>query len=247
MINGIRFPEQIGGAELDAFLAKGWYRLGQAIFTMDYLPYQGQWYRLFWLRFRLNSLQWGKKQKYILSINRRFDTSIEPFELTDELENLYSIYRASVSFDASPTVKHFLYDADLPAAGTGNAYETNMYMIRDNGQLIAVGIFDKGQDSIAGIMNFYHPDYKKYSLGKFMMMEKINYALKTGRAWYYPGYIASGYAKFDYKLFPDQEAAEIFDPSTGLWLPYSPELIKLLEEAAIEEQLNKDNGENPTQ
>lgn len=232
MINGIHFPEQVSGPELDAFLSKGWYRLGQAIFTMDYLPYQGQWYRLFWLRFRLSMLQYGRKQKQLLASNQRFDVRIEPFELTDELEELYSTYRASVSFDGSPSVKHFLYDADLPAASTGNAYETDMFMIRDHGKLIAAGIFDKGADSIAGIMNFFHPDYRKYSLGKFMMLEKINYALRTGRSWYYPGYIASGYTKFDYKLYPDRDAAEIFDPSTGLWLPYSPELIKILEEAS---------------
>ena len=71
---------------------------------------------------------------------------------------------------------------------TNNVYDTAMIEVRDQGKLIAAGIFDKGRQSIAGILNFYHPGYNKYSLGKYLMLLKIDYAIAHSKQWYYPGY-----------------------------------------------------------
>ncbi|MEJ7659632.1 MAG: hypothetical protein WKG07_08390 [Hymenobacter sp.] len=45
--------------------------------------------------------------------------------------------------------------------------------VRAEGHLIAAGIFDQGTRSLAGIVNFYDPDYRKYSLGKYLMLYEI--------------------------------------------------------------------------
>ena len=55
-----------------------------------------------------------------------------------------------------------------------------MVQVRDGDKLIAVGYFDKGKTAIAGILNMYHPDYKQYSPGKFLMLKKLEYALSQG-------------------------------------------------------------------
>ena len=70
-------------------------------------------------------------------------------------------------------------------------------------------------------MNFYHPDYKKYSLGKYLMLLKINHAKAMGKEWYYPGYIVPGNRRFDYKLFIGIEIAEIWVPESNNWLNYA--------------------------
>jgi arginine-tRNA-protein transferase len=106
-------------------------------------------------------------------------------------------------------------------------FDTYVVEVRDENKLIAAGIFDNGSQSIAGIMNFYDPAYRKQSLGKFLMLMKINYARQQRKAYYYPGYLVNDYPKFDYKLFPCQSATEVFDANSGTWFPFSWETIKL--------------------
>ena len=93
--------------------------------------------------------------------------------------------------------------------------------MRDGERLIAIGYFDEGRESAAGILNFYHPDYRKYSPGLFLYLESIRYAAEGGKRFFYPGYIALDYTKFDYKLLPGPERVEIWDTDTACWLPYS--------------------------
>jgi leucyl-tRNA---protein transferase len=230
MIRDLHFPQYLTGEELDRYLERGWYRLGQIIFTTDYIPHNEEWFRVFWLRFRLENICYGKKQLKLLKVNQHFSLEIKPLEITGEIEELYSVYRSSITFEASATVTNFLFDGSVYDAPVQNVFQTEMIEIRDKGKLIAAGIFDNGKEAVAGIMNFFHPDYSRYSLGKFLMLLKINYAKETGKTWYYPGYIAYKYPKFDYKLFPDQEAAEIFDPVNEEWLAYSASLLSILSE-----------------
>jgi arginine-tRNA-protein transferase len=86
--------------------------------------------------------------------------------------------------------------------------------------LIAVGIFDKGTTTIAGIMNMYHPAYHSFSLGKYIMLHKIDFARANGIAWYYTGYISTASTRFDYKTFPDMASVEVYLPVEKKWVPY---------------------------
>ena len=79
-------------------------------------------------------------------------------------------------------------------------------------------------------MNFYDPNYRKYSLGKYLMLLKINYAQQQQYDYYYPGYVVSYYPKFDYKLFAAESATEVFDAINDRWLPFSWETVRELAE-----------------
>ena len=78
-----------------------------------------------------------------------------------------------------------------------NTHEINLF---DGEKLIAVGYFDIGTRSAAGISSFYDPSYKKYSLGKYLIYLKMEYCQKMGFEYFYPGYFVPGYKAFDYKL-----------------------------------------------
>jgi leucyl-tRNA---protein transferase len=214
MIRDIHFPFEMTGLELDDYLARGWFRMGQTIFTTDFIPVKNHVHPVFWLRFLVQKVNYGKKQKRLLNSNKGLTVITRPFLLSEEIEELYSLYRATIDFDAPLTVESFLLDGAI-----GSIYDTQLIEIRDAGRLIAAGIFDNGDNSIAGIMNFFDPAYKAKSPGKFLMLLKINYAIESGKQYYYPGYIAGGFAKFDYKLFPDPAAAEIYDPHREEWIP----------------------------
>ena len=217
----IYYPAILSGEQLDSFLEKGWYRMGQGIFTTDFVIQDENLYRVYWLRYNLNLLNRRESSKKIIKINRHFTTSILPLYISAELEELYAHYKTTLTFEPAASVQQWLLEEQ-----TNNVYDTVVIEVRDRGRLIAAGIFDKGRQSIAGILNFYHPAYKKYSLGKYLMLLKIEYAHAEGKQWYYPGYIVQGYPKFDYKLFADKNAAELYIPEQNMWCRYAEGLME---------------------
>ncbi|SNR49843.1 MULTISPECIES: GNAT family N-acetyltransferase [Hymenobacter] len=208
------------GDALDFYLSQGYYRMHQDLFTCRFLPINNDLYTVHWLRVVLEHVHYGPEQRRLLRLNKQFSVFLRPFSLTQEYEDLYALYRASITFDAPETIEAFLL-----AGATHNVFTTSVLEVRDGHQLIAAGIFDTGARSIAGIMNFYHPSYRKHSLGKYLMLLKINHALAHQKAYYYPGYLVHNYPKFDYKLFPCLAATEVFDSAMSRWLPFSWDVV----------------------
>ena len=228
MTNEIEYPDKVTGNTLDAYLERGWFRMGQSIFTTDFIFPDNDFYRVFWLRYRLENIFSQNKSRRLMRVNKKFTAVLKPLELNQEMEDLYQVYLQSLDFRPSRTLRDYLMEHSNSPEAIDNIYDSVLIEIRDQEKLIAIGIFDKGEKSIAGIINFYDPKYKKYSLSKYLMILKAQYAKEKGMSFYYPGYIAADYNKFDYKLFINPDSAEIYDPGDESWLPYSPELIKKL-------------------
>jgi leucyl-tRNA---protein transferase len=211
------------GPRLDFLLANGYFRMQQQLFTCRYLVHDDVLHPVHWLRLDLSRVSYGPKQNRLFRINAGFSLTVRPLLLTDELETLYATYRRSLDFDTYETV-----EACLLGGAEDNVFDTQLIEIRDAGRLIAVGVFDAGHHTIAGILNFYDPAYHRQSLGKYLMLLKTEHARQQQRAYYYPGYIVSDYPKFDYKLFACATATEVFDADRDLWLPFSWETVALL-------------------
>lgn len=195
----------------------------QEMFTCRYIVFEDKLCPVHWLRLDLARVSYGKSQLRLLRLNDQFIITVKPFRLTDELENLYAWYLGSVNFDAPESV-----EACLLGGATNNVFDTQLVEVRDGKRLIAAGIFDNGLRSIAGIMNFYDPDYRKYSLGKYLMLQKMAHAQSQRKQFYYPGYIATNCSKFDYKLFVCEAATEVLDENRGNWLPFSWAIVGAL-------------------
>lgn len=222
-------PESLTSDQLDALLAMGWYRMHQSIFTTNHIFLEDRTLRVFWLRYVLKTLQFSQKQQKLLRQNQRFKVINKPVTITEELEDLYRSYKTVISFEPAPSVAGWLFDEEE----NKNIYDTHIIEIRDSGKLIAAGIYDKGRNSIAGIMNFYHPDYRKYSLGKYLVLLKAQLAKNTHYKWYYPGYITYGYPAFDYKLLLGEQHTEMFLPELNGWCSYNSEMVNTLGETII--------------
>jgi leucyl-tRNA---protein transferase len=203
------------GPLLDEYLSRGWYRMQQTIFTTDIIIKNELVIPVFWLRFALKKYTETKSSRKISEQNKKFSVVLKNGHITREAEELYSLYKSSVDFEVSETISDYLV-----GEAAVSIYNTNCYEIRDGRKLIACGYFDEGENSLAGILNIYHPDYKQYSPGKFLMLLKLNYALQRQKQFYYPGYISTGITKFDYKLFPGKEAAEVYLTKKEQWLPW---------------------------
>ena len=211
----------IRGDALDFYLAQGYYRMQQDLFTCQFVPFDGRLYTAHWLRIDLPRVEWGPEQRRLLRRNARFTATIRPFRLTEEYEELYVRYRAAITFDAAPTIA-----AVLMGESTHNVFNTQVIELRDEGRLIAAGILDYGERTLAGILNFYDPIYHKHSLGKYLLLLKTDYARRLYLDYYYSGYLVNDYPKFDYKLFACAAATEVFDSISGQWLLFSREVVK---------------------
>jgi arginine-tRNA-protein transferase len=210
----IHCPPQIKGEVLDMYLSAGWYRYGNKIFTIDFFTENEKLYQVYWLRYNVLNLKLSDSNQKILNKNKRFNYKIIPFQNSLELEALHSLYLEKIDFVTISSIEELMEDVN------GSVYNSMLIEIRDENKLIGAGIFDYGKNSIAGIKNIFHPEYKKYSLGKYLMLLKYQYCLQKNIKWYYPGYFAPGHKKFDYKLTIDADATEVCLIDNRQWVSY---------------------------
>ena len=213
------FPDENGftGRVLDNYLAEGYYRMQHLLFTthQTQLGIETDEVPVFWLRIPVKNIIENKTAFAIRKKCAAFNFSFNEGFVKQEIDDLYSSYLNSVDFEAAHTCSNYLHDMHIP-----NPFNSQFVQIRDGKSLVAIGFFDVGLNSMAGILNFYHPDYKKYSLGKYLMLKKMDYALANKIDYYYTGYISPDTNKFDYKIFPDKKAVEVFLPVEKQWVPY---------------------------
>lgn len=200
-------------ALLDVYLAAGWYRMQQRIFTTDLITKEEELIPVFWLRHVVKRYHPSRSHRKIRQRNAAFTTEVLPLQLTDELEELYGRYRAAVDFEVAPMLQE-----SLLGEASDSIYTSTCIEVREGDRLIAAGILDEGENSIAGILNFYDPAYAAYSPGKYLMLLKMEYAQRTGRQYYYTGYMSTVYDKFDYKLMLGAEATEVYKREVNTWV-----------------------------
>ncbi len=204
-------------AVMDTLLSFGYYRMRQSLFTTTYtLTDHQQIVKVLWARLRLDGYRITPRHLRLSKRASRFQIRLLPARVNEEIEGLYAQYRASMNFDANESVR-----ACILGEAETDFFPGRMWEVRDAGRLIAAGYFDEGINSVAGILNFYHPDYAGFSLGLWLYLEGVRYASATGKAYFYPGYIALDFPKFDYKLLAGTENMEILDTQQGVWIPYA--------------------------
>lgn len=209
-------PQTLSVSDLDHYLENGWFRMGQTIFTTSFLNFKNQFYDAVWLRVGLHEYKSDKKYEKLVKYNEAFKVIVQPASIDSQREELFARYKLSVPFEASPSLTFLLYGKS--SHNVYNSYEVSIY---DGSKLIAVGIFDRGENTAAGITSFYDPAYKKYSLGKYLIYLKIDYCKKLGLDFFYPGYFVPGYSPFNYKLEIGKSTQEYFNISNQEWLPIS--------------------------
>lgn len=216
---------------MDLYLSKGYFRMQQEVFTCYAVLFENTVCPVHWLRIVLADVSFGKEQLRLFRINENFSATVKTLVITDEMEALYATYKEAINFDAPESVESCLLDG-----ANYTVFDTCVIEVRDGDSLIAVGIFDNGAQSIAGIMNFYHPAYRKHSLGKYLMLLKIRHAQHQQKTYYYPGYLASKYTKFNYKLFACEAATEVFDAHRDQWYPFTWETVNALAAEILSEE-----------
>ena len=216
MFVDVNCPDRLEPAALDNYLERGWFRMGQTIFTTNWLNFRDTFYSAIWLRVLLHEYAADTTQKKLMQRNSRFRTEVGPATITVEKELLYVRYKQSVPFEASASLHNLLF-----GNSDHNIFDTFEVDVYDNGKLIAAGFFDLGRESAMGISSIYDPDYKKYSLGKHLIYSKMMFCKERNMRYFYPGYFVPGYRSFDYKLEIGRPFIEYLQLQTNSWLPLS--------------------------
>jgi len=215
-------PEALSGDELDQFLALGWYRMHQNIFTVSHIEQSGL-YRVHWLRYILHEIKNHASHRRIRNRNKGFRFTIEDFTaIRADHDDLHRRYRASIDFDGALTIQECLFGDDDT---TKNIFNTRCISVFDDGKLIAGGYFDVGENSATSILHFSDPLYQSNSLGKYLILLTVDYLKSNGYTFYYPGYVVEGLPKMNYKLFLGKEEAQYFDPEMVMWKYFQDSIL----------------------
>lgn len=72
MFEQVKYPQNLDPKALDLLLARGWFRMGQSIFTTEFVLFQSCVYRTIWLRHDLKKYQSGKSISNLKNAIRTF-------------------------------------------------------------------------------------------------------------------------------------------------------------------------------
>lgn len=215
------------GEYLDDLLANGYFRMNQHMFTTYVAGTEDSAFWVFWLRIIIPQIK-GIENHKVANKCQHFAVECAPLtEITQEMQELAQLYVKTRPFETEFQLSYFADENGL------SEFDTQVVTVRHEGKLIAMGFFDLGKYAIMGLKNIIHPDYGKYSLGKFLMIEKIRFCKTQAIIYYYPGYISTDTTRFDYKVFPSEKHVEIYNDVE--WLPYSKNTLIALNNGRNEE------------
>lgn len=233
MYTELHSPIYIHPEELDAYLDKGWFRMGQMIFTCHILCFNNEVYSTIWTRLDLRVYSIKKRMRKIRNRNDRlFRIEIGKPDFGGERQRLYDKHKRRFEGYVPGSLKESLFGVE-----DENIYDTREIAIYDGDRLIAISYFDVGSNSMASIMGLFDPDYDKYSLGIYTMLKEVDYGIEQGLNYYYPGYVVPRYGKFDYKL--RLGPMDFFDVPSRSWRPYEELVVESLPSETIYEKLGE--------
>lgn len=137
----------------------------------------------------------SKSQKRLTRRNQNFSIYISE-KPREEYYPLYENYINTLHSDGS------MYPAtpEQYQSFMANCITNQIYLeIWHNDKLISVAVIDDIPNALSAVYTFYHPDYRKYGLGVFSILEQIKLAKQLKRQFLYLGYQIDDCKKMNYK------------------------------------------------
>lgn len=211
-INEEFFASEVTPAQTDMLLAQGWRHFGERFYRYSIGVHEGEIRAVYALRVNLPSFTFSKSQRRILRRNQDLRSVIGPIEITDEKIDLFERHKLRFSHGVPDSIYDFVSTspATVPCLGR----EVSVY---DGEKLLASAFFDVGRLSVSSIYAMFDPLEGDRSLGVLTMLLEIQFAIETGRRYYYHGYAYEGRSFYDYKK--RFRSLEVFDWK-GEWIDF---------------------------
>jgi len=199
MYTRIERPETLDPRELDRYLDRGWYRIGQTLMTCRFLLWGGVLRSAIWTRTPLEEYRYRKGLRKLMNRNsRRFrlTESVLTRAMVDrQREALYQRYLTVARGDRAADLQDFLF-----GESPHDLFNTREIAIWDGDRLVGFSWFDIGGDSVQSLLGVYEPDFASHSLGFYSMLLEVQHGLENGLKFHYSGYVLPGEPVMDYKL-----------------------------------------------
>ena len=247
VFNKLVFTDSLNADQFDSLITEGYFPTQEYLETITHLIFPNMWegrmvaYKVYPLRFEIKKIQEHQSHKRIRNDNKQFIFKIEKFEkVLPEHKKLYKKYLTSIDFNRNSRIEGIIGCE----YATDSVFDIHTISIYDQDKLVALGIFYLGAIYGTSILHVLDPDYKKYSLGKYLILLTIDYLKQLKYPFYSPGYIVNNFQKFDYKLFIGKEAATVFHHDIGKWKKYNDKILvpKLYSEKKTNEIIDGLNG-----
>ena len=210
----IYYPKVLTRVQLDDYLARGWYRIGQSMMTCRFLVFEEVLRTTIWTRLPLAGHRFRKGQRKTLrKLRREFDIRVQRARIDPDRERIYQQYRSEARGDRSPNLRSFLLDS-----GSRSVFDTWEVSFWRGSTLVAFSWFDAGETSLQSLLGAYPPEESKWGLGYASMLVEIEHGMAEGYAHHYTGYVMPGEPAMDYKLRVGE--VEWLD-TDGHWRPWS--------------------------
>ncbi len=184
----------VSPADLDEYLANGWRHFGTYFFRYNLGIFNDEIRRVVPLRIRLSEFSLSKSQARILRKNTDLRIEIRPIKITAKVEDLFE--RHKLRFKQHPPDSLYTFLSTEPSKTPCESLELGVY---DQDRLVAASFFDAGRSALSGVYAVFDPDESHRSLGIFTMLKEIEFAIESGKQFYYQGYCYGGESFYDYK------------------------------------------------
>jgi leucyl-tRNA---protein transferase len=208
-------PSALAPAELDDYLARGWYRVGASLFTSRYLLSDGELRSTVWTRSRIEGHRFGRNARRLL---RRNDAllrrELRPAAPDTLREALYQRYLQHVGPGRSASLSDF-----LRGEGDPDVFDTWEIGFYQGEALVGFSWFDRGASTLQSLIGVFDPDRAHLSLGRYSLLCEVRLCIEEGRDFHYSGYVLPGDPKMDYKL--SAGGIEFLDDRDLRWRPWA--------------------------
>ncbi len=209
LINEDFYADFVLPEQMDSLWANGWRHFGTHFFRYNVGFLKDELRFVMPLRIDLARTFFSKSQRRNLKRNDDLQVVIRPIEITSGSLDLFEQHKTRFTRGVPDSIYNFI--SRQPADSPCEAKELSVYL---DERLIAASYFDLGRDSTSGIYAMFDPGLKDRGLGTFTMLKEIEYAIETGRRYYYQGYAYEGESFYDYKK--RFRATEVYD-WLGAW------------------------------
>jgi arginine-tRNA-protein transferase len=182
-------------AQCDALIERGWRRFGNMFFR----PICQECTACESIKIDVPHYTFSKSERRIMKKCGAFTQLIQQPTLTRthlDLFNKYHEYMKDKRGWDHQSVNARNYYMSFVHGYNDFGYEVLYF---DEDRLIAVDLIDMLPNGISSIYFYYDPDYAKYSLGKYSMLQQIELARKYELEWIYLGYYVESCQSLMYK------------------------------------------------
>lgn len=181
--------------QCEALILRGWRRFG----VMYFRPICPECKACESLKIDVENYTFRKSERRILRKNTTLTTVIRHPTLTREHLALFEKYHQ---------YKHHTRDWDAPRHDPKNYYASFVQghgdfgfevLYFDQNKLIAVDLIDILEEGISSVYCYYDPEYSSRSLGRYTLLQQIEFAKKLNLKWIYLGYYVQNCQSLMYK------------------------------------------------